>query len=47
MQNYIDYMQFITQMGDPFTLLGFFSLNISYGLSIAIWWITFKFGSTL
>ena len=35
MQNYIVYMQFVIQMGDPFTLLGLFSLNISYGLSIA------------
>ena len=34
MQNYIVYMQFIIQMGDPLTLLGLFSLNISYGLSI-------------
>ena len=28
-------MQFIIQMADPFTVLGLFSLNISYGLSIA------------
>ena len=35
MQNYIVYMQFIIQMGDLFTVLGLFSLNISYGLSIA------------
>ena len=28
-------MQFIMQMGDPFTVLGLFSLYISYGLSIA------------
>ena len=35
MQNYIVYMQFIIQMGDLFTLLGLFSRNISYGLSIA------------
>ena len=35
MQNYIVYMQFIIHMGVPFTLLGLFSLNISYGLSIA------------
>ena len=35
MQNYIVYMQFIIQMGDPFTVLGLFSLNISYRLSIA------------
>ena len=34
MQNYIVYKQFIIQMGDPFTLFGLFSLNISYGLSI-------------
>ena len=32
MQNYIVYMQFIIQMGDPFTVLGLFSLNISYRL---------------
>ena len=37
MQNFIVYMQFIIQIDDPFTLslLGLFSLNISYGLSIA------------
>ena len=35
MQNYIFSMQSIIQMGDPFTLLGLFSLNISCGLSIA------------
>ena len=35
MQNYIVYVQFIIQMGDPFTLLELFSLNISYGLFIA------------
>ena len=35
MQNYIVYMQFIKQMGDLFTVLELFSLNISYGLSIA------------
>ena len=29
MQNYIVYMQFIIQMGDPFTLLGLFSLKTS------------------
>ena len=28
-------MQFIIQIGDPFTLLGLFSLNMSFGLSIA------------
>ena len=28
-------MQFIIQMGDPFTVLGLFSFNIGYGLSIA------------
>ena len=28
-------MQFIIQIGDPFTLLGLFSLNLSFGLSIA------------
>ena len=36
MQNYIVYVQFIIQMGDPFTLLELFSLNISYGFFIAI-----------
>ena len=35
MQNYIVYVQFIIQMGEPFTLLRLFSLNISPGLSIA------------
>ena len=35
MQIYIVYIQLIIQKGDPFTLLGLFSLNISYGLSIA------------
>ena len=28
-------MQFIIQMGDPYTLLGLFTLNISCGFSIA------------
>ena len=37
MQNYIVYMQFIIQLGDPFTLLGLFSLNISCGLSDCQW----------
>ena len=32
MQNYIVY---VIQMGDPFTVLGLFSLSISYRLSIA------------
>ena len=36
MQNYIVCVQFILQIGDPFTLLGLFNLNISYRLSIAI-----------
>ena len=35
MQNYIVYMQFIIQIGNTFTVLGLFSFNISYGLSIA------------
>ena len=35
MQSYIVYMQFLIQMGDPFTVLGLFSLNISCGLSFA------------